>query len=248
MKMQFLALIATFLFGSYIGVSQNKDKFPVFVLYETSPWTFYPGSESPTFALYDDGSIIYRTRDSTGAIKYYTEILDSSSFYSLIHEIEKTFSKEKYENILSKWTDQPTEWFYIFTGDKRYAYKYYGNLNDKRIKRKVSKRLYKLYNKLSTYHSDKAKIWEPEKYELLVQTGDSTTEGILWNKKLPDLTSTTTRKISENFYSIYLTQEEYKIYLQELRKKPQNKSFIINNKKAFILTRIPFPKEEYWMH
>lgn len=241
-----LLIILSFNFIS----AQNVDRLPILVLYEANHWTFYPHSESPVFALYDDGTIIFSTKKESGFnLSYAYEVLDSSSFLKLIDDLNysEVLSKEEYNNTLVKYTSQPQNYFYYFEGNTRYTYYYYGSLRkDKKSRKKASRKVIELFDKLAYYQSDSAKEWRPELYELMVQTRDGD-EGVVWNDGLPDFNSSTTVMRDSSFYSLYLLPDEFKIYEKLNEKKSKDASFVINGKECFIIVRYPFPKESYWM-
>jgi len=230
--------------------AQNIDRLPIIVLYEANHWTFYPHSESPVFALYDDGTVIYSTKKESGFnLKYAFEVLDSASFFRLINDLNysEVLSKEEYNNTLVNYTSQPQNYFYIFEGNTRQAYYYYGSLRkDSKSRKKVSKKVRELFDKLAYYESDSTKEWRPELYELMVQTRKGN-EGVVWSDSLPDFNSTTTIMRDSSFYSLFLSSDEFKIYEELNKRKSKDDSFVINGRECFIIVRYPFPKEYYWM-
>lgn len=218
--------------------AQNSDKLPVIVLYEANHWTFYPHSESPVFALYDDGTVIFsNTKESGFTLDYSYEVLDSSSFYNLIKNLnyKDVLSKEDYNNTLANYTSQPQNYFYFFEGDNRYSYLYYGSLRkDMKSRKNASKKVIELFDKLAYYQSDNAKKWTPELYELMVQTQNGN-NGVSWPDSLPDFNSSSTVMRDSTFYSLYLTSQEYKVFEELNEKKSKEVSFVINGKECFIL-------------
>jgi len=229
-----------------LSKAQNADRLPVIVLYEANHWTFYPHSESPVFALYDDGTVIFSNKKESGFTTDYSyEVLDSSSFYSLLKDLDykEVLSKEEYNNTLVNYTSQPQNYFYFFEGNNRHAYYYYGSLRkDMKSRKKASKKVVELYDKLAYYKSDNARKWTPELIELMVQTKNGN-EGVTWPDSLPDFNSSNTVKRDSIFYSLYLTPQEYKVYETLNEKKSKEDSFVINGKECFILIRYPFPEE-----
>ena len=159
----------------------------------------------------------------------------------------EVLSKEEYNNTLVNYTSQPQNYFYIFKGNTRHTYYYYGSLRkDRKSRKKASKKVRELFDKLAYYESDSAKEWRPELYELMVQTRKGN-KGIAWNDSLPDFKSSTTVMRDSSFYSLYLSQSEFKIYEKLNEKKSKDENFVINGKECFIIVRYPFPKEYYWM-
>ncbi|MEK6616483.1 MAG: hypothetical protein AABZ32_10295, partial [Bacteroidota bacterium] len=141
--------------------------------------------------------------------------------------------------------------FYRFNGDNVKIHRYYGDLRSgsDSSRTKAPKHLISLFDRLINYKpiSD-LREWIPTKVELMTQCHDSTKPGIPWSKSFPDLKSNSTIKIDEDFFSIFLSSDQYADYLNLQKKSGERKSFIINNKACMILTRIPFPFENYWMN
>ena len=64
---------------------QPNNRLPLVVLIETNPWLWVLGSDSPIFALYDDGLVIFTKKE--GAFypaTYYSAVLSKSGVDSLV--------------------------------------------------------------------------------------------------------------------------------------------------------------------
>jgi hypothetical protein len=233
-----------------LSKGQKADKWPLLVLYEANHYTFYPYSESPVFALYDDGTVIFSNSKESGfTLDYSYEVLDSTSFNTLLKNLnyKKVLAKEKHVNNLVEYTSQPQNFFYYFNKDKRYANYYYGSLRKGMESRnQASKKLVELYDKLAYYTSDSAKKWTPEMYELMVQTRKGNM-GVIWPDTLPDFNSSNTIMRDSIFFSLYLTPQEFQVFEKLNEKKSKGENFVINGKECFIMVRYPFPMEHFWM-
>src|SRR3954469_24651561 len=51
------------------AIRRSGTPSPVLVMLTSNPWAAVIGADSPNFALYDDGTVIYRTRDGYNSVK-----------------------------------------------------------------------------------------------------------------------------------------------------------------------------------
>src|SRR5258708_4048021 len=97
---------------------------PLFVLEGQNPWRLVLGSEAPTFALYDDGSVIYERGDGFKSVQLSSEELKHLVAALGLAELPK-FAKH-YEVVGQ--TDANTHTFYVFNGAKISVISVYGEL------------------------------------------------------------------------------------------------------------------------
>ncbi|MBK9579119.1 MAG: hypothetical protein IPO40_18785 [Fibrobacteres bacterium] len=226
---------------------------PVLVLYETNALTFYPFSESPAFALYDNGEVIFTRKDPQGhGIKYFHEKLQKEEFFDFIRKTEfDTILDESGENkSFSEDTDQPDNYVYRFSSKNVWFYRYYGDLRStgSPARKRAPQRLIQLFDRLAQYAPLRGlQEWIPDQYELIAQCNEAKGKTAPWPKSLPDLKSPITKKMDETIASLFLTKDQYQAYQAAEATRPDGLKFRISGRSCFLVTRIPFPLENLWM-
>lgn len=240
----------------------GADPKPLFVLIEYDPWAMVIGSDNPTFALYVDGTVIFKKEDKQGEHSYYSAKLASPD--SLISRITlKRLASFKERYTISEWTDQPTNVFYF--EEKRISV--YGDLrrpplldpglgsNHKEIYskeadqwRELPNELHEIFKTATTFDNPNAKRWLPEYIELMFWPYDYAPEAsIFWPNAWPDLKDSKTVKRENNSYSVYLPSDNYTELMGFLKTQKQKGAIEINGKKMAVSFRFPFPNENRWM-
>lgn len=110
MKQSTLFLIL--IFFSIVVQGQQFDSTygkPLIVLTETNPWAMVMGSDIPSFALYENGQIIYKKIENK-QLKIYEATLRKSELEYVIKSLDITDSIYKLPEYIevSSWTDQPS--------------------------------------------------------------------------------------------------------------------------------------------
>lgn len=235
--------------------AEIKNPFPLVVLIERNPWLSVIGSDSPSFVLYDSGLVIF-IKKVAEKYKYFSTILGQEEINKLYSpKIVQTFFNLKsndpkdpdYFDTVSM-TDQPTNTFVMWQGEKKRKIYVYGRLrDDKESRDKTPKELLALFDQLIQFDKAEAKKWSPEKIEVMAWSYDYAPEGALdWPPGLPDLNHPTTVK-RENIYSIYVDQKQFEQINQLMKKKGDRQAIAINGKKMSLSFRYPLPGEEIWM-
>ena len=126
-----LALLLTFGWIISFGQTQNeKYGQPIIVLIETDPWLMVVGSDVPTFALYENGQIIYK-KISDKKWKYFEVQNDREKTQKIIKSfgITDSLMKQRDYTRASTWTDQPTN-ILLLNFDTLRQVSVYGQLQD----------------------------------------------------------------------------------------------------------------------
>lgn len=224
---------------------------PLFIMIEYNPWAMVLGAESPTFALYEDGTVIYRKRGKTG-IRYLSSNLSKNEIAWVLHTIQPTsLVSLKGDYALVSSHDQPMTRILYKKPDGSYKrIKVYGSLNPK--DREPSDTdppplLTEIYRFVSAYDNPQAKEWLPSYVEVIVWPYEYAPEkDAFWPKGWPDLKDIRTVKRRDS-YSIYLPRSRYpelKVFLGKLREK---QAVRMNGRKWSVNVRFPFPYENLWM-
>jgi hypothetical protein len=213
------------------------------VLVERDPWLMVIGSDSPSFALYDDGEAIYWTKTGYKSVK-----LDKADLARLIGRLDlgTLACLDEYYDAASA-TDQPTEVLTIFNGDKRSSVSVYGSMKSTSVRSKTPKAFITSYDILHAFQRPDARDWLPEKVEVMVWPYAYAPEAsIVWPKGWPALDDPGTVKRGDS-YSIFLPSSDYPALTSFLRDRKEKGAVEIGGKKWAVSTRFPFAGEKGWM-
>lgn len=233
--------------GEKLPVADERR--PLVLLYEYNPWAMVIGSDSPSFALYDDGLLIFARTNQEGRPEYVSLILSEQERAGFLAALPvKQFYELRPDYELDLATDQPTTVLYVGDGTRLKSVRVYGNLQ-RPLKEDDPRAFVQIYQKLKSFQDTRAARWMPEKVELMIWPFESAGAVLPWPKDWPDTAHPTTKKrgtgkVSIN-YSIYLTPAQY----ENLRKQIERKSvdaLLINKQKWAFSFRFPFPNEDSW--
>jgi hypothetical protein len=231
------------------GESLEDERKPLVLLYEYNPWAMVLGSDSPAFALYDDGLLIFIASNSEGRAEYVSHVLSETELADFMAALPvKQFYELRPDYELDSMTDQPTNVITVWDKERWKTVRVYGNLQ--RAGRDGDPQAFiEIYGKLKSYSDKRATRWMPERVELMIWPFENAGTPLLWPKSWPDTTHPTTKKRNSNKdsinYSIYLTPSHY----ESLRKQIESKgadALLINKRKWAFSFRFPFPNEDSW--
>lgn len=245
MKRYFLTLFFALLLASCSGQT-NKEKYgrPIIALIETDPWLMVIGSDVPTFALYENGQIIYK-KIVDKQIKYYEVTNDKETTQKIIKSFGITDNLMKQEDYIeaSTATDQPTN-VLLLNFDLVRQLSVYGQLRDlkNKARQKTPIDFIDVYDKIIKFEDNKAIEWLPDTFEVMATKYSYAPEKSLkWNSEWNDIKSETTVKRNEDLYSIYLEKKYYKEFKELLKNTKEKQSVEINGEKYSLTYRLPFP-------
>nr|WP_315232451.1 lipoprotein [uncultured Flavobacterium sp.] len=245
MKRYFLTLFFALLLASCSGQT-NKEKYgrPIIALIETDPWLMVIGSDVPTFALYENGQIIYK-KIVDKQIKYYEVTNDKETTQKIIKSFGITDNLMKQEDyiVASTATDQPTN-VLLLNFDLVRQLSVYGQLRDlkNKARQKTPIDFIDVYDKIIKFEDNKAIEWLPDTFEVMATKYSYAPEKSLkWNSEWNDIKSETTVKRNEDLYSIYLEKKYYKEFIELLKNTKEKQSVEINGEKYSLTYRLPFP-------
>ena len=234
---------------------------PIFVLVEYDPWQMVIGSDSPTFALYDNGFVIFSKEGNQR--QYYSVSLQGQTRDDLIHGLipeNLTTFKNYYE--LSHWTDQPTTLFYF----KHFQMKVYGDIrnpddeelidgflddmdeDDSDLLKDLPDEILNTFNTAISFDHHEALEWVPEMLEVMVWPYENAPDpSIKWPEHWPDLDDDKTVKRGKESYSVFLPSKFHLDLIDFLNTRKPKGAVKINHKKMIVTFRFPFPSEVKWM-
>ena len=171
-----------------------EERAAVILLYEHNPWAMVIGSDSPSFALYDDGLLIFTRTNQEGRPEYASLTLSGKELEDFLASLPvKEFNELRHEYELDLRTDQPTT--VLSVGDRRglKSVRVYGNLQ-RSMKADDPQAFMEIYRKLKSFEDARARRWMPEKIELMIWPYESASDPLAWPKGWPDTAHPSTKK------------------------------------------------------
>jgi len=233
---------------------------PLLVLVEDEHWV----GEDTTFALYDDGRVIYAPRQNRApnAVQlnrfptlvcggYVSVKLSAGELRRLWDNLrpDPKFFDLKTSYQLSDYSDQPVATVYAWRDGKRKRCCVYGDLRkDQEVRKKAPKEFLTLFDKIADYRQADAKPWMPEKFDVLLSSHDGwdifDKEGQDWWRKEWPALKTEETKDKVHHYTIGLPSKEF----EEFRRRWEKHGPIvkIGGKHFQVTYRFPLPQEQSW--
>jgi hypothetical protein len=221
---------------------------PIVVLIEQNPWLNVIGSDSPSFALYENGLVIFVVRrDDEEA--YMSAVLNEKELDEFQKELDLEGGlwdlQDFYE--ASDSTDQPMNSIYVWLLGRHKRVSVYGSLGEMEDRQRTPKAFLDLFDELKAYTNATAQTWVPEKIEVMIWPYEySPEEPLKWPAWWPDLNHSTTKRRGDS-YSIYLAAEKTDEFSKLLAARREKQAVEISGKKWAVSYRVPFPSEELWM-
>lgn len=217
---------------------------PVVVLYETNPWLMVVGSDVPSFALYENGQIIYK-QGAGKQLKYVEVKHDRNQTQAIIKTLGITDSLLNERPVIeaSTSTDQPDNILLLNFGKVKQI-QVYGSLRNVQsdARAKTPKDFLTVYDRLIHFEDQAAQEWLPDTIEVMAtKYSHSPEKPLKWNAARNDLKSPTTVKRNDNLYSIYLTKSQFSDLLKLLKSMKEKQAVEINGEKYSLSYRLPFP-------
>jgi len=243
MKQIILFQILTFF--AFIACGQQYDSTygkPLILLVETDPWAMVIGSDVPSFALYENGQIIYHKIESRH-LKTYEVTLTKAELQNVIKSLSINDSIYQLPIYIeaSAWTDQPST-ILMLNLDSTKIINVYGRLEQNEEARlKTPKSFLTVYDNIKKYNSDSAHEWLPNKIEVLFWDYSYAPAKRPWIKGLPDLNSPTTVKRDNGMYSVYIDKKDFAEFRKYYSTRGEKQAVEINGKKMAISYRLPYP-------
>jgi len=230
--------------GHQITTGTSVEALPDLVIIEYDPWKMVIGSDNPSFALYNNRTVIYKTDT-----EYRSAILDETQYNALVEELNIVTRFEELEHTytLSNTTDQITTMLISYSKDQPSGISVYGSLKHAQIRKKAPKPIVAIYDTALKYRPEQSKPWLPEKIEIMIWPYEYAVEDpIFWPKEWPGLNDPETVQRGES-YSLYLPSEHYDELIAFLKSRNTKGAVEIAGKKWAADIRLPFPSEKSWM-
>ena len=217
---------------------------PIIMLLETDPWLMVIGSDTPSFALYENGQIIYwrRSGQRVENVQVQHDRAQTQAFIKTLG-ITDSLMQGRYAFVASNATDQPTN-ILLLNFEKPKQVQVYGTLHNSKSEDRAQTppAFLTVYDRLIRYDDPAATAWLPDSVEVLATAySHSPEKPVKWNAAWHDLRSPSTVKRSEELYSIYLPKSQYEDFLKMRRQLKEKQAVEINGAKYSLSYRLPFP-------
>jgi len=233
------------------GRSANSDappphKEPLVMLTEFNPWAMVVGSDTPSFVLYSDGTVIFWSK-AENAGRYLTTKLSVSEVDGLVGGLrprELAHLADSYS--VDEGTDAPTNVLVIHTEDapskKISVYGSIRLITDNQVALPESLKADLI--RLDSYSNPSAVVWTPERVEVIVWPFDyARGTSLKWPSDWPGINSSTTVKRKQT-YSIFLPYADWPKLQKLLASRKQTEAVLIDGKKWAYSVGFPFPHEK----
>jgi len=236
---------------------------PILVVVEHNPWLMVIGSDSPTFALYDDGSVIWRGDNPTPEEPFLHGVTPSAAA-ARREIIPYDLARFADHYTLSDWSDQPTT--VIWTPRKRISiYGHWRRVTDR--KPESDPRLQAIFDeevrraaslpaelratllRIDEQRKHKGDAWLPERVEVMLWPYDhAPEESVPWPEGWPDLSAATTVKRGSDSYSVIVPAAKLAPLRELLALRRPKGALLVEGRKMSAAFRFPFPGEARWMN
>lgn len=245
-------------------ISSAAAREPLLIVLERNPWLMVIGSDSPTFALYDDGTVIFLREEPTPEDAFRVrKVTDAKRLAEDLLSFDVANTNSRYE--LSAWSDQVTT--IVWTPSKRIEI--YGNwrhppkaittiVGDPRSKefdereeklwRSLPSRIRGSLRRIDEQRKQVGSGWLPERIEVMFWPYENAPdESIVWPNKWPGLSATDTMERNPGDYTVFLPVRFFSELREFLATERPRGAVLIDDKKMAVSYRIPFPREALWM-
>jgi hypothetical protein len=214
------------------------------MLTEFNPWAMVVGSDSPTFVLYENGTVIYQKNGT-----YVSAKLTPAEVGAFINGLGRSnLTKLKDSYTISERTDQPTNVLLVRTDDMNYKkISIYGNIRSLKTKSAeavpLPDDLTGALRRVLKYDSANSTVWMPEYLEVMIWPFEyAKGKAADWPTCWPGLADQKTIK-RKNTYSIFIPKSQYEELKKFMAQLKPTQAVRIDNKKWAVSTRFPFPHE-----
>jgi hypothetical protein len=222
------------------------ENWPRIMLFSTNPWLEVMGSDSPSFALYENGLVIFRAQ--TKGAPFLSALLspeDTTELFKRLRPDPDFFKLPDYIEADQLKTDQPTNAISLRHGNSFKSVRVYGNLRANQPARAAAPKVFvDLFDRITSYSNEQATPWQPNFIEVMLWPFEgSALNPVPWPSQWPGLQDSRTRRRGADSYSVYLPSEHFPELKELLRSMNSGQSIRLGGRKWAISYRLPFPHE-----
>lgn len=213
---------------------------PLVVLVETEPWAMVIGSDSPRFALYSDGLVIYRYEREYRSVRLGAE--ERRALLALLDVETLACFTGHHGNTAA--TDQPYHNLFLGRGGPLSLVSVYGARFDPSA---VPTPVAAANARLAAFIHPAARAWLPERIEVMIWPYEYAPDASIdWPAGWPGLTSEYAVRRGDG-YSIFVPAAERDRLIAFLGTRRERGAVQIGGRKWAVSLRLPFPMERMWM-
>lgn len=218
---------------------------PLVVLVSLPVWSPRMGLETPDFALYADGTAIYRHGEGFRTVR-----LEPSERDALVGDLNipvQAGLARHYE--AETWTDGSNVTLYLYDAGSPQVISVYGEPSIARVRAKLPPLVVAAYDRLAHFDPPRATAWMPERIEVVLGLYDPVPEGapLAWPWGWPGLNDPQTVHWKDGRHSLYLPPQDLPALDRLLARKAPGQPIAIDGKSWMLIPRFPFPGEARWM-
>jgi hypothetical protein len=218
---------------------------PFLLFTEYNPWAMSVGSDTPTFALYVDGTAIYWQGDRRSG-KYLTAHLSASQIDQLVlvAHLDKVDQFSDCYSIFDG-TDAPTNVLIVKTSNGYKTVEVYGPIRQSTSDiTKLPADLRIAFETLFGFHTSDAKPWQPSVFEVTIWPYTYAKSTAQWPANFPNLKTPATLPTTHG-YHLFIPIEQLAAYQAFVSRLKSKQAVLIDGKKWTIDARFPFPHEVF---
>jgi len=256
MKRYLWLLASMVLMGSTLPsqAATQEMAHPLVVWMEEDPWRTVYGIDSPAFAVYDSGLVIFRKDiiEPEAGRPYYRFgwfMLDEDTLNDFREALPvDDFWELQDDYSLGLITNQPNNDVFVWSGDQLKEVKIYGDMRQP-DKYEAEENMppvpaLEIIQMLLALDTSQAEPWEPAQVEVLLWPASGSNQPLNWPDDWPTLSDSAAVE-HEYGYTILLDRPAFD-YLNERLPKAGN-CVEIDAQRWAVWFRFPFPEEDLWM-
>ncbi len=221
---------------------------PLLIYYERDPWLMVIGSDSPSFALYDNGEVYYESGDKNPTRRFMSARLPAKSLDALLQELDLSRNLSAFDHKTieaADATDQPDNEIRYWIAGQPHVVNIYGPMSGPGAERKkVPPSVLHVLDTIAQFKAPDAKPWVPPYIEVMIWPFEySKVSPRAWPSDWPGISDPTTRKRRDDNYSIYLSSKHFARFLEYYGSLGEKQAILLDNRKWALSYRIPFPGE-----
>lgn len=222
------------------GATSERPR-PLVVLVVTDPWAMVIGADSPRFALYSDGLVIYRNVRGYWSVRLNGEER-RNALANLGIESLACFVGNHGNSVV---TDQAFHNLFLGQGGPLSLVSAYAADYDPGG---IPAPVRAINARLAAFDHPRARPWLPERIEVMIWPYEYAPDASIdWPADWPGLDSPQAVSRGENGYSLYLPGSEYRRLIAFLQTRRERGAVRIGGRKWAASVRFPFPMERMWM-
>jgi hypothetical protein len=241
-----------------IAQSQNCDEYisnhpafkwsglqPLILLSEYNPWAMVVGSDTPTFALYADGTVINWQGERRSG-KYVSSHISPDQIEKLLTASDlDTPQRFKDCYAVENVTDLPTNVLVVRTEQGYKVITVYGvirHVGGETPPNTIPSDLQKAFDTLLAFRTDDGQPWKPPYFEVIIWPFTYAKPESAWPANLPNLIDKNTIK-GKGIYHLFIPISKLNEYESFAKKLKPTQAVLLDGKKWAISARFPFPHE-----